>query len=105
MRTPSLVALRAFEVAARSRNFTEAAHELSVTPGAVSRQIRLLEEELGVSLFDRTRNTVTLNDNGRRLAATVSQAFALLAEGRRRCGACPRGRCRSAVRPPSRPTG
>ena len=81
MRTPSLVALRAFEVAARSRNFTEAAHELSVTPGAVSRQIRLLEEELGVSLFDRTRNTVTLNDNGRRLAATVSQAFALLAEG------------------------
>lgn len=81
MRTPSLVALRAFEAAARSRNFTEAAHELSVTPGAVSRQIRLLEEELGVSLFDRTRNTVTLNDNGRRLAATVSQAFAMLAEG------------------------
>lgn len=81
MRTPSLIALRAFEVAARSRNFTEAARELSVTPGAVSRQIRLLEEELGVSLFERTRNTVTLNDNGQRLAATVSQAFALLAEG------------------------
>ncbi|MBB4821517.1 LysR family glycine cleavage system transcriptional activator [Pseudomonas alcaligenes] len=81
MRTPSLIALRAFEVAARCRNFTEAASELSVTPGAVSRQIRLLEEELGVSLFDRTRNTVTLNDNGRRLAATVSEAFALLAHG------------------------
>lgn len=81
MRTPSLIALRAFEVAARCRNFTEAAQALSVTPGAVSRQIRLLEEELGVSLFDRTRNTVTLNDNGRRLAATVSQAFELLAHG------------------------
>lgn len=81
MRTPSLIALRAFEVAARCRNFTEAAQELSVTPGAVSRQIRLLEEELGVSLFDRTRNTVALNDNGRRLAATVSQAFELLVRG------------------------
>ncbi|WP_236209451.1 LysR substrate-binding domain-containing protein [Pseudomonas tohonis] len=81
MRTPSLIALRAFEVAARCRNFTEAAQELSVTPGAVSRQIRLLEEELGVSLFDRTRNTVALNDNGRRLAATVSQAFELLIRG------------------------
>ncbi|WP_271411465.1 LysR substrate-binding domain-containing protein [Pseudomonas sp. Q1-7] len=81
MRLPSLIALRTFEVAARSRNFTEAAQELSVTPGAVSRQIRLLEAELGVSLFDRTRNTVTLNDNGRRLAGTVAQAFELLVRG------------------------
>lgn len=81
MRLPSLIALRTFEVAARSRNFTEAAQELSVTPGAVSRQIRLLEGDLGVNLFDRTRNTVTLNDNGRRLAATVAQAFELLARG------------------------
>ncbi|GLZ87166.1 LysR family transcriptional regulator [Metapseudomonas resinovorans] len=81
MRLPSLIALRTFEVAARSRNFTEAAQELSVTPGAVSRQIRLLESELGVTLFDRTRNTVTLNDNGHRLAATVTQAFELLTRG------------------------
>lgn len=81
MRLPSLIALRTFEVAARRRNFTEAAQELSVTPGAVSRQIRLLEAELGVSLFDRTRNTVSLNENGRKLAATVSQAFDLLIRG------------------------
>jgi DNA-binding transcriptional LysR family regulator len=52
-RLPSLNALRAFEAAARHRSVTRAADELGVTPGAVSRQLRALEEELGLALFLR----------------------------------------------------
>jgi LysR family transcriptional regulator, glycine cleavage system transcriptional activator len=58
-RLPPLNAIKAFEAAARLGSFTRAAEELSVTHGAVSRQIRLLEEWLGTSLFLRTsRNAV-----------------------------------------------
>ena len=53
-RLPPLNAIKAFEAAARLGSFTRAAEELSVTHGAVSRQIRLLEEWLGTSLFLRT---------------------------------------------------
>ena len=52
-RLPSLNALRAFEAAARHGSFVRAADELAVTPAAISQQIRLLEEDLGVSLFRR----------------------------------------------------
>lgn len=52
-RLPSLNALRAFEAAARHRSVTRAADELGVTPGAVSRQVRALEEDLGLMLFSR----------------------------------------------------
>ena len=48
---PPLNALRAFEAAARHLSFKQAAHELHVTAGAVSQQVRLLEERLGVQLF------------------------------------------------------
>jgi LysR family glycine cleavage system transcriptional activator len=58
---PPLTALRAFAVAARHLNVTRAAAELAVTPGAVSQQIRQLEDHLGCALFHR---------NGRRLALT-----------------------------------
>lgn len=77
-RLPSLSALRAFEVASRCRTLTDAAEELCVTVGAVSRQIRQLEDDLGISLFHRTANGVTLNETGQRLARDVSQAFSLL---------------------------
>ena len=50
-RLPSLHALRAFEAAARNMSFTRAAAELHVTPGAISQQVRGLEEELGQPLF------------------------------------------------------
>ena len=53
-RLPPLNALRAFEAAARHMNFTRAADELSVTPGAVSQQIQNLEDYIGAALFKRT---------------------------------------------------
>ncbi|MBD1589618.1 LysR family transcriptional regulator [Pseudomonas typographi] len=77
-RLPSLSALRAFEAASRCRTLTEAAQALCVTVGAVSRQIRQLEDDLGVSLFHRTANGVTLNETGQRLARDVSKAFSML---------------------------
>src|SRR4051812_1919076 len=53
-RLPPLNALRAFEAAARHLNFSRAADELAVTPGAVSQQIQNLEDYVGASLFKRT---------------------------------------------------
>lgn len=73
-----LNALHTFEVAARCASFTEAAEELNVTLGAVSRQIRHLENELGVELFHRKGNAVTLNETGKRLATDVTRALTLL---------------------------
>ncbi|WP_288349952.1 LysR family transcriptional regulator [uncultured Thalassospira sp.] len=52
MSLPPLAALRAFEAAARHQSFKKAAGEIAVTPTAISHQIRLLEEALGVRLFD-----------------------------------------------------
>ena len=75
-----LNALRGFEVAARHCHLREAALELGVTHGAVSRQIRLLEETLGVELFDRSHNRLTLTSAGRRLMAAVGDAFDQITE-------------------------
>src|SRR6266545_4369318 len=61
---PSLDALVAFETAARHQSFTRAAAELNVTQGAISRQIRVLEDRLGVMLFQRVRRRVVLTDSG-----------------------------------------
>lgn len=72
---PSLVSLRAFEVAARLGSFKAAADELSVSPTAVSHHIRGLEDVLGVQLFQRGTRTVHLSDLGQRLAARMSAAF------------------------------
>ena len=52
-RLPPLNALKAFEAAARSESFTRAAEELNVTQGAVSHQVKALEETLGLKLFNR----------------------------------------------------
>lgn len=57
-RMPSLIALRCFEAAARLENFSRAAEELHLTPGAISRAVRLLEDELGIPLFDRRSRRV-----------------------------------------------
>ena len=62
---PSIDALTAFESAARHQSFTRAAAELNLTQGAISRQIRLLEDRLGSSLFQRVRQRVILTDAGR----------------------------------------
>jgi len=74
-RLPPLAAVRAFEAAARHENFTQAAAELGMTQAAISYQIRLLEERLGVPLFRRERRRVVLTDAGRRLAAVAGRAF------------------------------
>ena len=72
---PPLPAVRAFEAAARHENFTRAAAELGMTQAAVSYQIRLLEERLGVPLFRREKKKVVLTETGRRAAIEVSRAF------------------------------
>ncbi|BCL77317.1 DNA-binding transcriptional activator GcvA [Jeongeupia sp. HS-3] len=72
---PSLPALRAFEAAARHGHFGRAADELFVTHGAVSHQIRALEETLGFALFARDGRGVKLTAEGRRLAATLNASL------------------------------
>lgn len=79
-RLPPLNSLRAFEVAARHLNFRLAAEELGVTQGAVAQQVRGLEAELGLKLFDRLPRTLALTDSGRAYQANVRRAFELLAE-------------------------
>ena len=74
-RLPPLAAVRVFEAAARHENFTAAAAELGMTQAAVSYQIRLLEERLGVPLFRREKRRVVLTDSGRRAAGPVGRAF------------------------------
>ena len=70
-----LNALRAFESAARHLNFTRAADELSVTPGAVSQQIRLLEDTVGGPLFKREAKGLQITDLGRAAAPLLREGF------------------------------
>jgi LysR family glycine cleavage system transcriptional activator len=79
-RLPPLSAVRVFEAAARHQNFTQAAAELGMTQAAVSYQIRLLEERLGVPLFARIKGRVSLTDAGRRIAPLVASAFETLGD-------------------------
>lgn len=72
---PPLSALRAFEAFARRGRMTLAADELCVTHGAVSRQIRSLEEAVGLDLTEGPRHRLRLTQAGQRLAATLSDAF------------------------------
>src|SRR5262249_55672339 len=72
---PPLNALRTFEAAARQLSFSKAAHELFVTQGAVSRQVRALEEHIGAALFRRKARAVELTDCGHTLYLAVRDAF------------------------------
>ena len=76
---PPLNAVRAFEAAARHRSFRLAAEELHVTPGAVSQQIKLLEEWLEVRLFNRGTQGVTLTDAGDRFFLPLTDALQCIA--------------------------
>ena len=80
MRLPPLGALRVFEAAARYESFSRAATELFVTHGAVSHQMRTLEEELGVPLFERRGKRVTLTHAGRVYADRVREALDQIAQ-------------------------
>lgn len=74
-RLPPLAALRAFEAAARHRSFKQAAGELHVTPTAVSHQIRSLESQLGVALFERRTRHVVLTAEGLALYPVLREGF------------------------------
>lgn len=79
-RLPSLNALATFEASARHRSFKRAADELNVTAGAISRQIKALEEELGAALFDRAQSGSKLTAAGELLYAVLCDAFGRAAE-------------------------
>jgi DNA-binding transcriptional LysR family regulator len=72
---PSLNMLRVFEEVAHHASFSRAAESLNVTQGAVSRQIKQLEDYLGVALFTRTSRGLTLTDTGTGLSAQLGSAF------------------------------
>jgi len=72
---PSMSLLRAFEAAARLQSFTAAAAELNLTQGAVSRQIRVLEDLLGAGLFVRERQSVRLTPAGENYAREIREAL------------------------------
>ena len=78
-RLPPLNALRTFEAAARHVSFIHAADELAVTPGAVSRQVKALEQWLGAPLFRRAHKQVSLTPLGRSSLEAVSEPLEALA--------------------------
>src|SRR5262245_60676728 len=72
---PSLTALAVFEASARHLSFKQAAAELNVTPGAVSRQVKAIEDELGVPLFVRLGTGVALTSAGEDLYGVLANSF------------------------------
>ena len=74
----SLNAIRVFAVVARTGSLTAAGAELGVTSGAVSHQLKKLEDELGVSFFRRGNNTVSLTEVGRQFYQDVAPAIGLI---------------------------
>jgi LysR family glycine cleavage system transcriptional activator len=83
-RLPALNALKAFEAAARHESFTRAAQELCVTQGAVSHQVKGLETELGLKLFNRERQRLVITEAGREYLAVLRDAFDRIALGTQR---------------------
>jgi len=77
----SLDFVRGFEAAARHLSFTRAAEELFVTQSAISRQIQVLEERLGVPLFRRHGRGLVLTDAGQQLHTAAARALRILGEG------------------------
>ncbi len=78
---PPLNALRAFEAFGRHGRMTTAADELFVTHGAVSRQVRSLEDQVGVRLIEGPKNRLRLTEAGLKLAQSLTQAFDLVEQG------------------------
>jgi LysR family transcriptional regulator, glycine cleavage system transcriptional activator len=89
---PTLNAVRVFEAAARHESFSRAAEELFVTHGAVSHQVRALEQELGTPLFVRRGKRLSLTEVGARYAQQVRSALMLLADATREARARERSR-------------
>ena len=74
-RLPPMNSLKTFEAAGRLLSFTRAADELNVTQAAVSHQIKVIEEYLGISLFDRYPRRLSLTHQGKALLPEVIEAF------------------------------
>jgi LysR family glycine cleavage system transcriptional activator len=74
-RLPPLNALRSFEAAARYENFTRAAEELHVTQSAVSQQVKALEAQIGVKLFNRERQRLKITPAGRDYLVEIREAL------------------------------
>jgi LysR family glycine cleavage system transcriptional activator len=83
-RLPPLNALKSFEAAARHESFTRAAEELCVTQGAVSHQVKALEVELAIKLFNRERQRLIITEAGRHYLAIVRDALDRIAIGTER---------------------
>lgn len=77
-RLPSLDLLKAFEAAARLLSFTKAGEELHLTQSAVSRQMKELEGQLGVALFQRRHRALSLTDAGQALYPSVTQVLSTM---------------------------
>jgi len=75
MRTPSLKAIKTFQIAARHSSFAVAADELCITPSAVSHQVKTLETQLGLPLFSRSARALALTDAGARYLEQIDDLF------------------------------
>ena len=100
-RLPPLNALRAFEAAARNLSFKNAARELHVTPGAVSHQVKLLEESLGIPLFRRLTRALELTPEGQALLPKVQEGLRNLAEAVERVRTRGEARTLTVMAPPN----
>ncbi|CAE6738243.1 HTH-type transcriptional activator AmpR [Paraburkholderia domus] len=98
-RLPSLIALRFFEETARHMSFNRAATALCVTQGAVSRQIKLLEESIGEKLFERDHKGIRLTQAGLQFLPCLSEAFDTIERGFRQITAA-KGRRRLVLAVP-----
>lgn len=78
VRLPSLKFLKTFQVAASRLSFKVAAEELFVTPSAISHQIKALEEQLGVALFERNSNSLSLTEAGSNYLQHLDSLFSRL---------------------------
>jgi LysR family glycine cleavage system transcriptional activator len=74
-RLPPLNSLKSFEAAGRLLSFTAAARELNVTQAAISHQIKVIEDYLGIALFDRYPRRLALTEQGKLLLPEVTEAF------------------------------
>lgn len=79
MKLPPLNALRAFEAAARHNSFVKAAEEMHVSPGAISRHVRKLEEHLSLTLFERKAQGLMLTEVGAQLLPEITEALQRIA--------------------------
>src|SRR2546430_11846648 len=100
-RLPPLNALKAFEAAARHESFTRAAEELCVTQGAVSHQVKALEAELGLRLFNRERQRLVITEAGRAYLIVLRDAFDRIGERTQRLIQRQRGGARTATTSPT----